>query len=69
MSDDVRGRVLIINIKTFYQNGRVIVKDERRGSEIDHDRLKRLFDQMGFMVAETEQSDDIRKEVCRWWLE
>ncbi|XP_067934368.1 caspase-3-like [Watersipora subatra] len=49
MSEGVRGRALIFNIKTFRHTGAT-----RYGSEVDYDNLRRLLKDLKFDVAKTE---------------
>ncbi|XP_067934863.1 uncharacterized protein [Watersipora subatra] len=64
MSEGVRGRVLIFNIKTFRHTGTT-----RDGSEVDYDNLRRLLKDLKFDVAKTEADltdlsfEEILKEI------
>ena len=63
MSDGVRGRVLIFNIKTFRVNGEP--SPGRPGSEVDYSNLSRLFRAMKFDVVKSEKElTDLTAEVC-----
>ena len=50
MSPGIRGRAMIINIKTFSQTGQV-----RTGSEIDYSNLARLFKDLKFDLVKTKK--------------
>ena len=52
MSDEVRGRVLIININSFYNNGRL--SNVREGSDIDYYNISKLFRDMRFEIVKKE---------------
>ncbi|XP_067930853.1 caspase-3-like [Watersipora subatra] len=62
MSEGVRGRVLIFNMKTFRNSN-----DTRQGSEVDYDNLRRLFKDLKFDVAktETELTDLSHEEILK----
>ena len=50
MTEDCRGRVLIININKFNKTGK-----ERTGSQVDYDNLSRLFKDLRFDIVKSEK--------------
>ena len=56
MSSQPRGHCIIMNIMNYDNEPR----EKRKGSEVDVERLQRLFGQLGF---EVEHWDDLTKEV------
>ncbi|XP_067941065.1 malignant fibrous histiocytoma-amplified sequence 1 homolog [Watersipora subatra] len=62
MSEGIKGRALIFNIKTFQHTG-----ETRHGSEVDYANLQRLLKDLKFDVAktETEHTDLSREEILK----
>ena len=52
MTHPSRGRVLIININAFYTKGHL--SDVREGSQVDYDNLSRLFKDLRFEIAKSQ---------------
>ena len=52
MSGKVRGRILIINTRTILVDGH---PTERSGSDVDYRNIRRLFKDLRFKIAKSEQ--------------
>lgn len=65
MSDRVRGRALIINIREFRRaDGQILPACTRLGSEFDYDNLEKLFWGLGFnVVGNKDDSTNLTAEV------
>ena len=62
MSDDVRGRVMIINMETIMQG---FSPRERLASEYDYVNLKTLFEDLGFEIVKTQDElTNLTAQVC-----
>ena len=63
MSEGVRGRALIINIKNFNHP-----QLERKGSEEDYKNLVRLFQELRFDIVKTKKDHtDLTALVSNFW--
>ena len=61
MSSTVRGRALIINIKSFF-----LTRELRDGSEVDYENISRLFKDLNFDIVKTQKElTDLSSQVCR----
>ena len=62
MSDEVRGRVMIINIRTIVQG---TIHRERKGSDADYTNLSNLFSNLSFDIVKTpEELTNLTAQVC-----
>jgi len=62
MTDPVRGRALVINIRNFY-DGRDLV-ETRHGSECDFGNLMRSLPDLGFKIAGSGEDLTAQVSAC-----
>ena len=57
MDKKQRGKALIINLKDF--SHKTMIEKSRKGTDVDRDRLKDLWQWLGFQVTVYNDDDDI----------